>query len=174
VRLAPALLLLAACTSQASQVCPGQPVGRFTFEATLATTTALPAGLDPDPALTDCAAALGYPPSIGPFGATLSSEATGSAGALCPSSGPVLFGTCSGSRWVVAAGSDGAVLAGCGSTCMAREQTVITGDVLPDPSTPAAFQGSLVEQLTPTDGDCSACALPCAARYTLAGTVVPP
>ncbi len=173
-------VLLAACTTEAPQSCPGGQVGTFSFSGDKVDAGVLAPGLDPDPALTDCSVLMGFPgpsttgPSLA-FQGTLASDATGSAGILCRTNGPVLFGTRSGTRWVVEDSSDGAVLAGCDLTCAAHSNVIISGDVVPDAISPTDFQGALVEQLIMTGGSCgSTCALPCAARYTLAGKVVPP
>jgi hypothetical protein len=166
-----ALLLLAvvSCASEATTTCPGEPVARFAFEATAATTaTPLPAGLDPDPAVTDCAAALGFSDTLTTFAATLSHDPDGSAGALCRTGGRVLYGTRTATRWDVEAASDGAVLGACSPTCVARSRTVIVGDVSPDADAPTSFGGALIEQLSPR-ADCGSCALPCAKRYVLTG-----
>lgn len=161
--LLPLLILLAACAPEPTASCPGEPVGIFAFTA----------GLDPDPALTDCAAAMKFPPSLS-FRGTLSADPTGPAAALCRSDGPVLFGTRSGTRWEIVNEADGAVLGGCSPTCAAHSRVVITGDVVPDASAPTGFTGVLVEELTVTDGACGACVLPCAARYALTGTAEAP
>jgi hypothetical protein len=166
-----ALSVAAACSPDAQQSCPGEAVGDFTFAATLAPGP-LPEGLDPEPALTDCTA-LDFPPALAPFKGTLATDATApptSAGALCRSTGHVLFGTRTGRRWKVQTSSGGAVLDACGPTCAATSLVVIQGDVLPDLASADEFRGALVEKLTRSEGDCSACALPCAARYDLVGT----
>ncbi len=173
--LLPLLVLLAACAPEPTASCPGERVGSFAFSGTKREAGMLAAGLDPDPALTDCAAAVGFPdPSLLPFTGTLSADATGPAVALCRSDGPVLFGTRIGTRWKIVNEADGAVLGGCGPTCAAHSGVVITGDVVPDASAPAEFSGALVEELTVMDGACGACVLPCAARYALTGTVEVP
>jgi hypothetical protein len=166
-----AALSLAACSPDAQQSCPGEPVAAFTFDATLVTTP-LPADLDPEPALTDCTR-LDFPKKLVPFDGTLATDAAApprSAGALCRSTGQMLFGTRTGTRWVVQMSSGGAVLDACGPTCAASSLVVIRGDVLPDLASADEFRGALVEKLTRSEGDCSACALPCAARYDLVGT----
>lgn len=172
--LLPLLVLLAACAAEPTASCPGERVGSFAFSGTKTEAGTLAAGLDPDPALTDCAAAVGFPdPSLPPFTGTLSADATGPAAALCRSDGPVLFGTRSGTRWEIVNEADGAVLGGCGPTCAAHSRMVIRGD-FPDASAPAEFSGALVEELTVMDGACGACVLPCAARYALTGTAEAP
>jgi len=168
-----ATLLATACSPEAAQSCPGERVASFTFDAELATSGLAP-GLDPDPLLTDCDPAVGFPDSLVPFRGTLSADATGSGGALCRGVGPVLFGTHAGVRWRVEDEADGAVLGGCGPTCAARSHVVITGDVVPNTTDPTAFTGALVEQLTFADGACGPCFLPCAARYALHGSVEAP
>lgn len=171
------VFLLAACGAEQPQSCPGTAVGRFAFTASLVAAgdpalagTAEPA-LDPVSALTDCAAAIVFPATLA-FGGTLAAD--GGAGALCRTAGPVLFGTRTGeNRWAVETGTDGAVLGGCDPTCAARSRVFVTGDVVPDASAPAGFQGALVEELTQTGGACGACApaLPCARRYVLTATL---
>jgi hypothetical protein len=161
-----------ACSTETPQSCPGEVVAEFTFEAVA--TTAIAAGLDPEPALTDCTAGLGFPATLDPFGGTLAADPASAAGALCRPRGPHLFGTRAGPRFRVETSSGGAVLGVCGPTCAATSRLVITGDVLPDVAAPQEFRGALVEQLSPSEGACDACALPCAARYRLTGTVVPP
>jgi hypothetical protein len=163
-----ALLLaaaLAACTSESDPSCPGTPLGQFAFVGGLA--TEVEGGLDPDPALTSCAFDPAYPTTIR-FAATLAHDPGGSAAALCRE-GTVFFGTRTGESWRVELSSGGAVLGACGATCVARARTVVAGVAGPDPAAPVEFQGALVEQLTQDGGDCGAC-LPCAGRYTLAGT----
>jgi hypothetical protein len=173
-RAAPLVLatLLASCTAEAETSCPGETVGVFAFTGTSPPLAASAAELDPDPSLTTCAVALGFPATVA-FDGTLAADPVGSAAALCRS-GPVFFGTHTGARWDVEAASDGAVLAACGSTCAGHSRTIVRGDVGPDPSAPTSFQGALVEQLTASGGDCSGCALPCAARYALTGTAEAP
>jgi len=173
--LAFAASVVVGCTTKDPASCPGGAVGSFSFTGTRvdAGMPALAPDLDPDPALTDCSAAMGFPAEL-TFSGELSSDATGTAGVLCRASGATLFGTRSGTRWVVEDGSDGAVLGGCDPTCAAHSWVVISGDVVPDVVSPTGFQGALVEQLTVTGGACGACVLPCATRYTLTGTVVPP
>ncbi len=173
-----ATLLATACSPEAAPSCPGDPVASFAFDGDFATSGLAP-GLDPDPLLTDCDPAIGFPrgsPTAAAlsFRGTLSADATGSGGALCRSAGPILFGTHDGVRWQVEDSADGAVLGGCGPTCAARSRVVITGDVAPDTTAPATFAGALVEQLTFVDGACGPCILPCAARYALKGTVEAP
>jgi hypothetical protein len=177
-RPAPLLLLLAvaSCDSPATPACPGEAVARFAFDGEEATsTTPLAAGLDPEPALTDCPPELEFPAAVRLVG-TLSADPAGSAGALCRSTGAIMYGTRTGPRWEVETASDGAVLARCGLTCVARSRTVVAGDVLPDPGAPTSFQGALVEQLSVprTDVDCHLCALPCAKRYVLTGAAETP
>lgn len=173
-----AALLVAACSQEAAQSCPGEPVASFAFSGAFSG-GALAAGLDPDPALTDCDPAVGFPrggptkPALS-FRGTLSADATGSGGALCRADGPILFGTHAGVRWRVEEGADGAVLGGCGPTCAARSHVVITGDVTPNTTDPTAFTGALVEQLFFADGACGPCVLPCAARYALDATLEAP
>jgi hypothetical protein len=140
-------------------------VGVFRFQGAL---VADAPGLDPEPSLTTCSFDPGFPTSVG-FSGTLAGDVDGSAAALCRD-GPVMFGTHSGARWTVEISTDGAVLGSCGPTCGARSRTIVAGDVGPDPSAPTTFQGALVEQLTPSAGDCGGCVLPCAARYALTGT----
>ncbi len=171
--LAFAASLLAGCTTNDTASCPGGPVGSFSFTGTkVAAGTLAPPDLDPDPKLPDCSAAVGFPAEL-TFSGELSSDATGTAGVLCRAGGATLFGMRSGTRWVVEDSSDGAVLGGCDPTCAAHSRVVISGDVVPDAVSPTGFQGALVEQLSVTGGTCGAC-LPCATRYTLIGTVVPP
>jgi hypothetical protein len=161
-------VLLASCTEEEAQVCPGEVVARFDFSGDGRTAGELEAGLDPDPALTDCSAAVGFPtprPPLRPFGGALAAEPGSAAGAMCRADGLVLFGTRDGTRWVVETSTDGAVLPDCGVVCAARSRVVISGDVAG-----TRFEGALVEQLSATAGDCSACALPCAARYSVVGT----
>jgi hypothetical protein len=166
--------LVAGCTTDDPASCPGGPVGRFSFIATrVAAGEPLAPGVDPDPALPDCSSAMGFPPVL-TFSGELSSDATGGAGLLCRANGATLFGTRSGTRWVVEDRSDGAVLGGCDPTCAARSRVVFSGDVQPDVVSPTGFDGALVEQLAATSGTCGACVLPCATRYTLDGTVVTP
>jgi hypothetical protein len=142
-------------------------VGAFSFAGALATEVA--AGLDPDPDLTTCSWDPGFPSSVS-FPGTLAGDLDGAAAALCRD-GPAYFGTHAGARWTVEAISEGAVLGSCGPTCAARARTVVTGDLLPDPSAPTEFRGALVEQLTSSAGDCGGCFLPCAARYELTGAI---
>lgn len=169
--LAAALALAAAgCTADPPAACPGEKVAAFAFAGTR-TSAADPllAGLDPVPAVTDCGSPLAYPAAVS-FSGTLSAG-TGSTGALCRGSGPVLRGSRSGARWTVEESTDGAVLAACGSTCGATLRVVVAGDVTLDPGgVPTAFDGALLEVLTPSAGDCGGCALPCAGRYALTGT----
>jgi hypothetical protein len=132
----------------------------------------LPPTLDPNPDLTTCVALDPVFPTTVDFVGTLAADPDGSAAALCRD-GPVFFGTREGSRWKVDIESDGAVLGSCGPTCVARSRTFVWGDVSFDPTGPTSFDGALVEQLTRSAGDCGAC-LPCAARYTLTGTVMEP
>ncbi len=174
--LLPLLVLLAACAPEPTASCPGERVGSFAFSgctpgsegcSSLALDPDL--DLDPNPALPDCAAAVGFKPSLTPFAGTLSADATGPAAALCRSDGPVLFGNRIGTRWEIVNESDGAVLGGCGPTCAAHSRVEIRGDLVSDASAPAGFTGALVEQLTLVDGACGACVLPCAARYALTG-----
>jgi hypothetical protein len=167
-----AVALAAACSTETPQSCPGEVVGVFAFEGTLATTLA--EGLDPQPLLPDCAPVLPFPATLPKFGGTLAADPGGSGGALCRPLGPHLLGTHAGQRFVVATSSGGAVLGACGPTCAATSRLVIAGDVLPDLESPQEFQGALVEQLTVSEGSCDACVLPCAARYRLTGTVEPP
>jgi hypothetical protein len=170
-----AAALAVACSTETPQSCPGEAVAEFTFGGA-ATTAAALAELDPDPALTDCPAALGFPPVLRSFGGTLAADdasSASSAGALCRSRGPHLFGTRTGRRFRVETSSAGAVLAACGPTCATTLQIVISGDVLPELAAPQEFRGALVERLSAGDG-CDACTLPCAARYALTGTVGPP
>jgi hypothetical protein len=165
-------LLLAACTSDEAESCPGAPVAQLTFEGQQAAAP-LPEGLDPDPALTACAPAIGFPESL-PFSGTLAADPGASTAALCRE-GRVFFGTRDGARWSVETSADGAVLSGCGSSCVARSRTVLRGDVGPDPEAPTTFAGALVEQLSLDPGrpagECGGCELPCAGRYTLTGAV---
>jgi len=168
-----ATLLATACSPEAAQSCPGERVASFAFDGDFATSGLAP-GLDPDPALTDCDPAVGFPSPLKQFRGTLSADATGSGGALCRADGPVLFGTHAGVRWQVEDSADGAVLGGCGATCAASSHVFIWGDVVPDTTDPTAFTGALVEQLTFADGACGPCALPCAARYALHGSVEAP
>ncbi len=167
-----AALLVTACSPEAAPSCPGERVASFVFDADFPTSGLAP-GLDPDPALTDCDPAVGFPSAL-QFRGTLSADATGSGGALCRSAGPILFGTQDGVRWQVEDSADGAVLGGCGPTCAASSHVFIRGDVFPDTTAPATFAGALVEQLTFDDGACGPCVLPCAKRYALDGTVEAP
>jgi hypothetical protein len=158
-------VVLSSCTEETEQSCPGEVVEAFAFTGTPRIAGEL-GTLDPVPALTDCAPALGFPASLA-FGASLAADAGASAGALCRNDGAVLFGTRTGDHWTLEETTEGAVLGGCDPTCAARSRVVISGDVVP--GTPAAFAGALVEQLTATGGVCGACVLPCAARYALSG-----
>jgi hypothetical protein len=163
-------LAAAACTADPPPTCPGEKVAAFEF-AGARTTAADPllAGLDPVSGVTDCGTPLAYPAAVS-FSGTLSAG-TGSTGALCRVSGPILHGSRSGDRWTVEESTDGAVLAACGPTCGATLRVVVEGDVVLDPGgVPTAFEGALVEVLTPSAGDCGGCALPCAGRYALTGT----
>ncbi len=169
--------LLAACTTEEAQSCPGEQVGSFSFIGGRVAKGAPEIALfDPVPDLPDCGVDPGFPTTITPFSATLASDATGTAGVLCRANGPVLFGTRADNRWMVSDSTDGAVLAACDPTCAARSDVSIRGDVVPDAISPTGFQGALVEQLTQTAGSCGACGAPlsCAARYQLTGTVLPP
>ena len=165
--------VIAGCTTSETASCPGGAVGSFSFTGTRVAAGTLAPDLDPAPALPDCSAGMGFPASL-TFSGELSSDPTGTAGVLCRASGATLFGTRSGTRWVVEDGSDGAVLGGCDPTCAAHLRVVVSGDVVPDVVSPTGFQGALVEQLSATGGTCGACVLPCAARYALSGTVVAP
>jgi hypothetical protein len=169
------LAFLASCTSDAEQSCPGAVVATLGFTAAPKAAGELEPGMDPEPALTDCGPAIGFPvdadghrAALPPFRGSLAGDAAGPGGALCRSSGRILFGTRAGTRWVVEDSTDGAVLGGCGPTCAARSRVVIAGDLTLEPA--PSFRGALVEQLTPTGGTCGACVLPCAARYQLTGT----
>jgi hypothetical protein len=157
--------LLAACGSEESPSCPGAPVGRFSFSATLA--AEVEAGFDPDPSLTACAFDPGFPGALR-FGGTLARNPESSSAALCRND-VVFFGTRAGERWDVEISSDGAVLPSCGATCLARSRSFVKGLAGPDPEAPTEFGGALVEQLTASAGDCGRCVLPCAGRYTLSG-----
>jgi hypothetical protein len=161
-----AALLLASCTTEPEQSCPGGIVATLAFTGERTAAGQLGTGLDPDPALPDCAAAVGFPGSLPPFVASLAGDAVGPAGALCRADGAVLFGSRSAARWTLESTADGAVLGGCDPTCAARSRVVITGDLA---AGPAGFSGGLVEQLSRTGGACGACVLPCAARHTLVG-----
>jgi hypothetical protein len=162
------LAVLASCTSEAAPpICPGEEVAQLSFEFVPAT-AALAAGLDPYGNVTDCPSTL-VAPEPRRFAATLSAEPAGTAGALCRSTGAIMYGTRTGSRWEVALGSDGAVLAPCGATCAARSDTSVRGDVAPEPDAPTSFTGALVEKFSRTDGECGSCPLPCAVRYDLTG-----
>jgi hypothetical protein len=163
------VLVLASCTSEAAPpICPGEEVARLSFAFEPASGP-LADGLDPEVNVTDCPASLAAP-EPGRFAATLSAEPGGTAGALCRSTGAIMYGTRTGSRWEVALGSAGAVLAPCGATCAARSDQSIRGDVAPDPDAPTSFTGALVERFSRTDGECGSCPLPCAVRYDLTGS----
>lgn len=171
------LALAVACSTETSPPCPGAVVGVFTFGPATLATTALPPRLDPEPLPSDCPSALRFPATIPPFRATLAAaRSTGAEGgaALCRADGAHLLGRHAGPRVEVATSSGGAVLGACGSTCAATSRLVIWGEVRPDLETPQEFQGALVEVLSASDGSCDLCALPCAARYVLAGTAEPP
>jgi hypothetical protein len=163
-------LLLASCTEESEEACPGEVVSQLAFAGASVAAGQLGEGLDPEPALTDCSAAMAFPPTLA-FGASLAVDGTGSAGALCRGDGAVLFGTRIGDRWVVEESSDGAVLGGCDPTCAARSRVVVAGDLDPGRT---SFSGALVEQLTAAGGSCGACVLPCAARYALTGAAEAP
>lgn len=131
-------------------------------------------GLDPIPAVPDCVPAppdFPVPEELPPFRATLEADADTEAAALCRPGREILFGQRSGTRYVVEARTGGAVLP---PTCSAALRLVVAGDLLPaTETTPASFQGVLVEVLSWVDGDCGPF-LPeplraCAARYALQG-----
>jgi hypothetical protein len=180
---------LAACDGEKTETCPGEPVAALAFAgARVPAGDPALAGLDPAPAVADCApAAVGdpclaaEPPAcdvLPGFPATLS-DAGAQAAALCRPNGVVLLGPWTGSRVVVEAGTRGAVLGVCSATCTASLRLVIAGDVAGEPPDPVTFHGALVEILTRTGGDCDAC-LPevpgepgvraCAVRYVVDGT----
>jgi hypothetical protein len=163
------LVVLASCTSEAAPpICPGEEVARLSFEYVPAT-AALAAGLDPYGNVTDCPSTL-VAPEPRRFAATLSADPAGEAGAVCRSTGAIMYGTRNGTRWEVEAGTDGAVLGTCGPTCAARSDTSVRGDVAPEPDAPTSFTGALVERFSRTDGACGSCPLPCAVRYDLTGS----
>jgi hypothetical protein len=187
--LAAALALAAACDAEEPQSCPGEPVAALTFAgARVAAGDAALAGLDPAPAVADCVpAAVGDPclaaepptcEALPGFSATLS-DAGAQAAALCRPNGVVLLGRWTGSRVVVEAGNQGAVLGACSTSCTASLRLVVAGDVAGAPPDPVSFHGALVEVLTRAGGDCDAC-LPevpgepgvraCAMRYVVDGT----
>lgn len=170
-----ALALAAACTSQGEPAdCPGEPVGSFRFEGALvAAGDPAIAGLEPPSTsgIADCPAAW-YPPALPAFEGTLSADPATPAAALCRTSGTVLYGPRSGDRFVLETSTGGAVLGEeCAPTCSASLRLVVAGDVGRDGGAAVSFTGVLVEVMSAAPGSlCGECALPCAARYALAGT----
>lgn len=171
--LALAAVLLAACEGEEAAECPGESVATFAF-----TGTKVPKGdatiADDDPFTErDCGTGVGYEPvtAIAPFTATLAAGPEGEAAALCRTGGVVYFGQRSGDHYRVETGTEGAVLGGCAPGCSADVRHVVEGDVLLVDGAPA-FDGVLVELMTPVDpAACGSCELPCAARFSLAGTL---
>ncbi len=165
-----AVLALAACDAGATSTCPGRPIATFSFTIRYVSMgdPAL-ANLDPEPSLPDCDPALAWPETVAPFRGELAGDGTGAA-ALCRDQGNVLFGRWSGASVHVETSTGGAVLGACDPTCAASLRLVVSGDLAVDASgAPTAFTGALVEIMDRSAGSCGACALPCEARYALAG-----
>jgi hypothetical protein len=107
-----------------------------------------------------------------PFDGTLSADPGNSAGALCRTRGPVLFGQRTGDHYRLETSTDGAVLGEeCAPTCSAELRLLVAGDVVRVDAEAASFAGVLVEVMSaPAGTDCGTCTLPCAARYAITGT----
>ncbi len=173
-RAAPLLALLAlaaACGAGSGGTCPGELVANLAFTGVRVAQgdPALADGLDPDPSLPDCSPVLDWPDDLAPFLGELAGDGTGVA-VLCREKGNVLFGRWNGTRVRVETSTGGAVLGACDPTCAAGLRLVVSGDLAVDAGgAPVAFQGALVEIMEQSGGRCGACALPCAARYSLSG-----
>ncbi len=172
--LAPALAALAtlAACDEGGADCPGDEAAELAFSGTrVPSGDPSLTGLDPDPSLPDCEAAVGHPDLLPSFPGTISFGPSAQAVTLCRAGARPMFGLRSGDRIDVETATDGAVLRDCGG-CPARLRLVAAGDLLPGGAAPpAGFDGALVEILSSADGPCGACVLPCAARYAITGGV---
>jgi hypothetical protein len=169
-----ALSLAAACTREEEAAdCPGEPVATFAFAGTLVAAGDPATGWEPPSTsgYADCPAEW-FPAALPGFEGTLSADPEAPAAALCRTSGTVLYGPRSGDRYDLETSTDGAVLGQeCAATCNAALRLVVSGEVVRDAGAPSSFTGVLVEVMSAAQGsNCGSCALPCAARYALAGT----
>ncbi len=149
LRLAAAALaaaLLAGCSEETGQSCPGEAVAALHFTGSkVARGDPSIADFDPVKETQDCEAALGYEPTIAPFDGTLSADAGNAAAALCRARGPVLYGQRTGDRYLLEVSTDGAVLGEeCAPTCNAGLRLLVSGDVLWVDGDAAGFVGVLV------------------------------
>ena len=161
--LAAAALAAAACNTDSTATCPGDPLGTFPLQGTLASATC-EAGT--------AAFAASVPPTFGPRDTTFSAGgANGIAVCTGPKLGAVLYGTRAGDRVSAQASTEGAVLTGCAATCSAIATYAIAGDlVFGTDGRASGIAGTYTETFQPAPGsDCGGCTLPCTAVYDIVG-----
>jgi hypothetical protein len=170
--LAPLALALA-CNENAPAKCPGVRVARVSLLGTR--------NVEPDPLAPEipaCAAAVGYHAVPIAVTGVLTQDADFPASpgaAFCPGEpAAVLFGAREGNAFSVDGQTGGAVLAGCGDTCVADLQVILRGTLAPPAEGVAgSFAGTYIERLSRAAGDCSGCTLPCDGRYDVSGDALP-
>lgn len=174
------LLALAACTSDAAQVCPGAPVATLTFTGARVDQGVLDPALDPDPTAPDCAVSLQtendpegpYPETLPAFTGAVSTDPQAGTAALCRAAerAQPLYGTLVSGRLSVETATDGAVLGDpCAEGCVATLALSVRGAFTGTGET-LRFDGAVVERLAVRAGaSCGKCVLPCATRYAVMG-----